>query len=259
MLLKNALVLALLLAAAVETDAGHTVRGEKHNENTRERRIKKTKKKKTSPSSASSSAGGAVVNGGAATTRVGGAGGTTNRAGGAGGAGGGKKKKSGAGGKKSGSGGQPVVNRFGTPGGPSYTPQVWSPGNLRGSTIPNFDVGQNGQPAEGPVPIGTIGTIGNKAGGGGPTYNVYVQPVNTPTTPGVTTGWSGVNRGGGNIAMTGQQCQSSNPNKFRCCNNEGSGACAAAGFGDCCDSFRNMCVNTAGLDPTARSNLVCKP
>lgn len=249
MLLKNALVLALLLAAAVETDAGgHTVRGEKRNENTRERRIKKkTKKRKTSPSSARSSAGGAVGTGGAATTR---AGGTTNRAGGTGG---GKKMKSGAGGNKS--GGQPVANRFGTPGGPSYTPQVWSPGNLRGSTTPNFDVGQDGQPAEGPVPIGSIG---NKAGGGGPTYNVYVQPINTPTTPGVTTGWNGVNRGG-DIAMTGQQCQSSNPNKFRCCNNEGSGACAAAGFGDCCDSFRNMCVNRAGLDANALRNLVCKP
>ena len=255
MLLKNALVLALLLAAAIETDAGHTVRGEKHNDNTRERRIKKTKKK-TKPTNASSSGGGAVGTGGATTPRAGGAaGGTINRAGGAGG---GKKKKSGTGGKKSGSGGQPIINRFGTPGGPSYTPQVWSPGNLRGSTTPNFDVGQNGQPAEGPVPI-PIGSIGNKAGGTGPTYNVYIQPANTPTTPGVTTGWSGVNRGGGNIAMTGQQCQSSNPNKFRCCNNEGSGACAAAGFGDCCDSFRNICVNTASLNPTARSNLVCKP
>lgn len=117
MLLKNALVLALLLAAAVETDAGHTVRGEKHNENTRERRIKKTKKKKKSPRSASSSAGGATTSAGATTAnRAGGAGGTTNRTGGAGG-GGKKKKKSGAGGKKSGSGGQPVVNRFGTPGG----------------------------------------------------------------------------------------------------------------------------------------------
>lgn len=175
----------------------------------------------------------------------------TKRSGAATRAGGGSK--SGAGGKKS--GGQSVVNRFGTPGGPSYTPQVWSPSNLRGSTTPNFDVGQNGQPAEAPVPISTIST--NKAGGAGPIYNVYIQPANTPTTPSVTTGWSGVNRGG-DVAITGQQCQSSN-NKFRCCNNEGSGACAAAGFGDCCDSFRNMCVNTAGLDPTARSNLVCKP
>lgn len=251
MLLKNALVLALLLAAAVEADAGHAVRGEKHNgENTRERRIKKTKKK-TKPTSASSS-GGAGGAGGAATRAGGAAGGTTNRASGAGG---GKKKNSGK--KKSGSGGQSVVNRFGTPGGPSYTPQVWSPGNLRGSTTPNFDVGQNGQPAGGAVPV-PIGTIGNKAGEGGPTYNVYVQP-NSPGTTTATTGWSGVNRAGGNVAMTGRQCQSSNPNKFRCCNNEGSGACASAGFGNCCDAFRNMCVNTAGLDPTARSNLVCKP
>ena len=223
MLLKNALVLALLLAAAVEADAGHTVRGEKPHDDTRERRMKSSKKK---------------------TKRSGGA---ATRAGGG--------SKSGAGGKKS--GGQSVVNRFGTPGGPSYTPQVWSPSNLRGSTTPNFDVGQNGQPAEAPVPISTIST--NKAGGAGPIYNVYIQPANTPTTPSVPTGWSGVNRGGDvGLAITGQQCQSSN-NKFRCCNNEGSGACAAAGMGDCCDSFRNICVRTADLNPTARSNLVCKP
>ena len=46
MLLKNALVLALLLAAAVEADAGHTVRGERHDDNnTRERRMKSSKKR----------------------------------------------------------------------------------------------------------------------------------------------------------------------------------------------------------------------
>ena len=92
-----------------------------------------------------------------------------------------------------------------------------------------------------------------------PATNVIVQPANTPSTPGVTTGWSGLNRDNGNIAMTGMQCQSSNPAKFRCCNNEGSSACAAAGMGDCCDAFRNMCVNAAGLDATARGNLICKP
>lgn len=247
MFLKNALVLALLLAAAVETDAGHTVRGErKSDDKIQERRIKKKDKgkpkKEKKGTSASSGGGGAGVNraGGA------GAGGAGNRAGGSGS---GNKKKGG-------SNAQPVINRFGTPGGPVYTPQVWSPGNAFGNNLrgsPNID--QNGQMSGTPeAPV--IVPIDNRVGGTGPTYNVIVQP----NTPGVTPGWSVVNRGSGTIAMTGQHCQSSNPNKFRCCNNpEGSGACAAAGFGNCCDSFRNMCVDTNALDPTALANLRCKP